>query len=323
MCSVCITAGIAVSLLALGTSTPTLEQIHAKWRHRTEQSHSMRLTWEESRGSTTVPAVQLTFGRLPGQLQLRDETTAAGGNGTPYLSTFDGTHGKGYFPGAIGRPGTGVIWPKGDVNLFQLPVIQTLRPLEPGLQDLTLDKYVLTDRTTDINGVQCLVLEEPMGARSPGLRSEVFVDPARDFVPCQYVESVQEKVAAEYTCEFQQQPNGVYLPFRWEARFGDSERVVAQVTNIELDLALNESEFSLPFPPNTIVSDKIRDEEYYIDASGQMTSRQAPGPARQVTKPGVNRDWLWGSLMAAGLLAGLVVMAVRYQQSVTHRRNMR
>lgn len=235
--------------------------------------------------------------RLPGQ-DMRD------------VSTFDGTEGRTFFSPAQGKTGSGNVWPNFVHSFFQVPVIHALRPLESGLLELTLDKYLLTSRTEDVNGVRCLVLEEPAGARSPGLSSKVLVDPDRDFVPCRLVEMFGGQAGAEYTCDFERHSSGVFLPSNWDARFSDSERVAARVTKIETGQALPDSEFAIQFPPNTLINDRIRGEEYYIDVSGKKTLPPAPVQGRVRTEPAFNREWLLVSLIVAAVLGSFCTILV-------------
>src|SRR5215213_8945186 len=89
----------ALWLVAVGTGEVTLEEIHARWRERTERSRSIRLTWDEDRGSARVTDIQFTLGQQPSQIRLDNETLSGGPNlpGRRYLSVCNDMDCRGYF----------------------------------------------------------------------------------------------------------------------------------------------------------------------------------------------------------------------------------
>jgi len=296
-------------LLVMSVGEVTLEEIHSKWRERTERSRSIRLTWDENRGSAKATGIQFTLGAQPSQIRLDNEMS--GGPAFPavrYVSTCNDVDCRGYFPGPRGSGG-GHVWPKNDLSLFQLPIVQALRPFEAKLNEPTLDKYVLTKFRVKVKGDECIVLEEPFGARSFTLQSQVWVDPERDYVPRKFVEMVQGKESgAWYVCDYEKHATGVYLPSQWEAHFSDEEHITARVTKIETDLGLPDREFTIDFPPDTVVADKIAGEEYYIDRSGKKTMRVAQA-TRTPAQAAINRPMPWGgAVLAVVVTFGVIVV---------------
>ncbi|OAI57786.1 hypothetical protein AYO47_07585 [Planctomyces sp. SCGC AG-212-M04] len=305
----------ALWLLAISSGEVTLEEIHAKWRERADRTRSIRLTWDEDRGSSKVTGLVFTLGQQLSEFRLDNQIQNSPDR---YVSVCSNSGCRTYFPRPGGQPGLGCIWPRGDLSFHQAPLVDALRPFEPRMHEVPLDKYQLTKFRGKIDDDELIVLEEPTGARSFQLSSQIWVDSQRDFVPRKCVEMAGGKVAAWYLCEFEKHAAGVYLPSRWESHLGNLEKVAAQVTQIEAGLSLRESEFTIEFPLHTEVADKTTGAEYYIDRSGQMTPNGAgrPSPRPALAPSPVQNQAGWGALLATvATLAVFVVFLYRRRLS--------
>ncbi|OAI57955.1 hypothetical protein AYO47_00235 [Planctomyces sp. SCGC AG-212-M04] len=303
--SMSLNACVSMWLLAVTMGEVTLEEIHAKWRERADRTRSIRLTWDEDRGSGKVTGLVFTLGERGSEFRLDNQI-----QNTParYVSVCSDLGCRTYFPGTGAQPGTGCIWPRGDLSFHQAPIVDALRPLEPMMHELPLDKYELTRFRAEIDGEELIVLEEPAGGRSFELSSQLWVDPLRDYAPRKYVSKVNGKTSIWYLCEYEQHATGVYLPSRWEAHFGDSEKVTAHVTKIETGLSLPESEFNIEFPLHTNVADKISGVEYYIDRSGQRIPNGGGRPAPRPAPAPVLRHTAWGAVLATVATLAVIVL---------------
>jgi hypothetical protein len=210
-------------------------------------------------------------------------------------------------------------------------VLVTLRPL-----DLTTayfadfpGRYRLVPGTSMVEGHACVqVKEEPLRPQFP-FRT-VWLDPARDFVVVRLIVTRQNVPMIQLTFhEFSHSENS-WVPIRWtrtELRDGGSvsTSATATVSDFAIGKPVDLKEFTLSFPPGTLVEDVpanrsyivkeggtnrlILDEELGEDMTYERLLTTETGRARSQPRP--TKRWLVLLLLSTSALVALVISVKR------------
>ncbi|MCI0459026.1 MAG: hypothetical protein L0Z62_18875 [Gemmataceae bacterium] len=349
----------------------TEEMIGKAWQGRQERVRSARFTWTgtqtDPKGTISnlwkigdpgiskdpnfkevIPPRDTTF-PYSGSLvfagnQLRYSYTSARwslktGSYEPfsYLGVFDGTVCK-----VLNRYGEKADkpWPQGMVRgekqhlnateaLLQ-PILLTFRGRTPGMHAPNLDSLRLTGRKATINNRSCLELQRRVAVSD--VESQLWVDPARDFVFVRYLRLDKRILRQQIDVTYEMGPGNVWVPKEWaiisNERNGTLRRSYrVRLTDCEINPSIDPASFDLEFPPGTAVFDAKQDIHYIVrpDGSGkriiprsdigatyEQLLKTQPGQAFNPPQP-PERSSNWPAIVGVILVAGCLLL-VLYQR---------
>jgi hypothetical protein len=142
--------------------------------------------------------------------------------------------------------------------LYVFPLLLAFRGLHPTMAPLPGIQHAnLLDRSEQIRGSECIVLERRLGA---GLaKQRLCIDPKCDYCIRRFWVTSGDKDEVQIDIEYREEDHE-WQPTSWKSTSLSTdghlfESLSAEVTQHELNPALNDDTFALPFPAGTLVVD--------------------------------------------------------------------
>ncbi len=255
-----------------------------------------------------------------------------------YLSVFNGTVCK-----VLDRYGEkdDKPWPQGSVRaekrhidaivaLLQ-PILMSFRSRTPGMHGFKLEGMRLTGRKAIINKRSCLELHQVI--LRGGVESQLWVDPARDFVFVRYLHLKKGITTTQVDVTYELGREKFWIPKVWAIIFAEANGALrrsyrVRVTEYEINLPVDPASFDLEFPRGTVVYDFKQDLQYVVRPDGggkRMVPRSdigatyeqilnsEPGQAFKSTRS-PERSCNWPAIVGA-ILAASCLLLVFYQRA--------
>lgn len=235
-------------------------------------------------------------------------------------------------------------WPQGMVRgekqhlnamdaLLQ-PILLTFRGRTPGMHAPNLDSLRLTGRRAIINNRTCVELQRRVVVGN--VESQLWVDPARDFVFVRYLCLSKKILTQQIDVTYEMGLEKVRVPKEWAVISNESNGTLhrsyrVRVTDCEINPSIVPAAFDLEFPPGAAVLDAKQDVQYIVrpDGSGKrIVPRSDIGATREQllnSQPGQafkstrsqERSCNWPAIVGA-ILAASCLLLVFYQR-VRHK----
>lgn len=173
--------------------------------------------------------------------------------------TLNGVTHPDFFPaGGQGKGSQGVL----GVSRPQLrPILIAFAPVHPSLRVVNLGEYQLSAQRPVINKIVCVRLTRPrLRATSPF--SELILDPAKGYNVVR--QEIQTKMIYQRIDISYRNDNGHWVPQEWtivtqhEAKKSHQLLISGVMTTCKINAIVTAKEFSLDFPPGTVVNDSTR-----------------------------------------------------------------
>jgi hypothetical protein len=131
-------------------------------------------------------------------------------------------------------------------NLDTRPILMALRPLDPVMGHLLIDRAVCNERRSFYRGRSVFLLEERHDPS--GWKTMLWVEPERGFLVSRYDVYFEQKLIAAIDIDYAEDPRWGWLPSGWrvsEMLEDQSRRLVseARVTSYEIDQPIGIREF--------------------------------------------------------------------------------
>lgn len=183
-------------------------------------------------------------------------------------------HGELDFPSANFRKGTAKQSYNGQAFF---PLLLVYRAVHDAIGVVETKSLVVEKKTEIVNKHVIVVLTDRHRVAVDPTRDivrSVWVDPARDFVPVQYTESIDGSVRTFVKIDYSKDAELGWVPQSWTMILtnekGETDRSEeAKVTKYSINRELPESEFTLNLPTGTWVSDRDTKEDYILRANGK------------------------------------------------------
>lgn len=290
--------GLASSTPEEGPSSPSVsvESIAEAWRNRQQAVKSFHFEWDEKYTLTADAASALSKGR---------SNEGAETHETSFFVTMDGDKLRYFQDSVSGSPKGMVrqkkdvssvgevykhLFHANDVRKAQgeiqqsganhshvddptlLPLAMTVRPfskLVTVFDNLTTRFEIDPEEQTLVNGRECLRLSESPtdGSRE---RTSLWVDPERDFVITRRTVEFDGHPIVQFDLTEFQQVGDVWIPVGWTINFlkPDGSTFISRVGNVtdyEINQAIDESAFELEFPEGIYVYDARTSSDNRVD----------------------------------------------------------
>ncbi len=300
-------------LHAVADDSITLVQVLHAWRNREQHVKTFRLRWTEehfqAKGTLELPPDRKQNGRsfpprdttyrVKSSCEMDRDMMRYGFNGESlqvyndgalehreYVSASDGVVSRAFWP----IPNKLRAYPKGttfdekiccDASTLEVkPLLWIYRALDPRFA-FSERSLRLSPNDEMIDNVKCKIVY----FEKNGVRSSIWTDPARDFVPLRF--TIGSPVTGEITIRtditYRQVPSHGWTPTGWrtlQPATGDLRRsVIARVMESAINIEIPRERFQIEFPPGTVVIDMSnKGERYLVGADG---SKQVPADARK------------------------------------------
>jgi hypothetical protein len=188
------------------------------------------------------------------------------------------------------------------------PILLCFRPFDARVGGVSKDQLSVTG-TENIKGVECTLVERALGTN----RLRYAVDPLRQFVIVQQtLHSSNGGPRYQIDIDYQQDPTHGWLTKGWRFVTFAKDGVIrtthsATILSYEINLSLDDDDFSLEFPPGSHVADTVEGIGYVVrpDGSRRIVSRS---PSKQSPDGYANTKWIFLGIGAAVIIA---IWAVR------------
>lgn len=279
-------------------------QVLAAWKRREEGARNLRFEWSQddilAAGSLTRPLpgempqpragepvpssdvtlsnrfVYISDGRNLRYHQLGDIWSPNQNRASfqDYTAAFVGSESRALFARNVGS------YPIGEIgngvpdtglcrNTNTLALRLVYRSFDPTQSPFRASNLKLQNGTAVVAKVPCTIAycEE-----SPFVKSVVWLDPSRDFIPLRYIVEEEGHVALDMVVHYSQSADGAW-PSTWVwSEFDPGGKVVsshsATVTSCGLNARIPTADFEIEFPPGTWVFDKTNKSQYVVLPNG-------------------------------------------------------
>ena len=158
-----------------------------------------------------------------------------------YVSAFDGRHGTSTLTTSLDGPPPTTLQSTANVdaqNLDARPIMMTLRPLDPVLGDLLLERAVTNLVRTFYRGKSTFLLEERHDPS--GWKTIRWIEPERDFIVTRFMLAFEQKPIVDIDIDYTHDPKWGWVPSGWrvtEMLADQSRRLLstATVTRYRID----------------------------------------------------------------------------------------
>lgn len=166
-----------------------------------------------------------------------------------YLSVFDGAVGRTTITSLIESPPPAVRQVSMNVdaqNLDTRPILMAIRPLDPVMGHLLMDRAVTNERRSFYRGKSIFLLEERHDPS--GWKTMLYIEPERDFLISRYDIYFEQKLIAAIDIDYAQDAQWGWIPNAWrvtEMLSDGSKRLVseAKVSSYTINQAIAAEEF--------------------------------------------------------------------------------
>jgi hypothetical protein len=295
---------VALATPAVGQESPRaskLDLLRSAWKKRQDAVHTIDVSWHSSRWLSRAYAQSLTppdptapkaaendFVSLDARQRFvidaagRTRMEYAGqvparGSGAPTPEESleviaDGTQKALFAVGGIGFPAY-YEKPMGSVvDARALPLLLALRAADPERRVIDLGGLEETGQETQLDDCKCLVFKHPRG--------EVWVDPARQFVPVRYLELRNGRKSRDIVIRYTPHERIGWVPLAWNSvrlmsKTGAVlESLVADGVRLEINPELPAGTFDVTLPLGTWVNKQPAKEgdpaeSYLLRADGK------------------------------------------------------
>jgi hypothetical protein len=155
--------------------------------------------------------------------------------------------------------------------VYLRPLMLWCRPLDPLLGALLGEQLELRAALPPGSGPDGVLVRHPA---ANGGRHEIYVDPARSYVPTRLANyDSQNVLRIQSAIQYRHDAQHGWLPSEWDVSCLDKdglvlESVKARVEDIAINVNPPPEEFEINFPPGTWVNDAKRSKSYIVRASG-------------------------------------------------------
>ena len=131
-------------------------------------------------------------------------------------------------------------------NLDLRPIMMALRPLDPVLGHLLVDRAVTNERRAFYRGKSSFLLEERHDPS--GWKTILWIEPERDFLVSRYYVEFEQKPIADIDIDYTQDATWGWIPSGWritELLANGTRRLVteARVTRYSINALIDSSSF--------------------------------------------------------------------------------
>jgi hypothetical protein len=166
-----------------------------------------------------------------------------------YVSVFDGQMGKSRLSSLNDSPPAVILQGKTNQdaqNLDSRPLLMALRPLDPVMGHLLIDRAVTNQGRSFYKGRSTMILEERHDPS--GWKTSLWIEPERDFLVSRYRVVFEQKVIADIDIDYVEDARWGWVPGGWRitAMLADgSKRLVAEakVTSYSINQPIGIEEF--------------------------------------------------------------------------------
>ena len=166
-----------------------------------------------------------------------------------YVSVFDGARGEVRMTTFLDSPPPTVQPTTSNVdaqNLDLRPIMMALRPLDPVLGHLLVDRAVTNERRAFYRGKSSFLLEERHDPS--GWKTILWIEPERDFLVSRYYVEFEQKPIADIDIDYTQDATWGWIPSGWritELLANGTRRLVteARVTRYSINAPIDNSSF--------------------------------------------------------------------------------
>jgi hypothetical protein len=325
---------------------PTLEQIKAVWQARERRVRTLDVSWRGPRVQTKewamisagrgdlTPTAKGTLkfdseyrfviderGRIRFEekgkafMQDRDEPVDR-----HLIRTIRDNEQHTFFSyGSARYPTCFIVRSKADKDSRLLPIAAIYRPFHAMVGFFDGNQLQLAGRTVVQDGRTCVVLKHQ--------EHEIWVDPARDFVPVRIMEVHEGAIRVDVVVTYRL-ADKEWAPDAWNTVFTSrrgkviDDSFAAKLTDFRLNEAIGDETFEIEYPLGTWMNNRITDESYILREGGnkrpvvpgEFTGRNYE-QLRDSDPPGSgSRSGAWMALLAAlvlALTAALVIIVRR------------
>jgi hypothetical protein len=202
-------------------------------------------------------------------------------------TAFDGTTRKRLYERVGGKHPNGVLDSEPDVtSLADVQVVLlALCPLDSQWSLLTTTNGRIANKPAYADGRRCVVIEE---TRPDGYVIERWFDAERDYIFARYVRrDLRGRITHQIDCASKKDESYGWIPSGWRDINYDAEGAVIQiktttVTAYKIQLPVAAADFTLEFPPKTLVSD-YRNRTTHIVRHDGIRRITHPERARRAT----------------------------------------
>jgi len=153
-----------------------------------------------------------------------------------------------------------------DIQL--LPVLMFVRPKDPRGAGIDLKSCELLHDIVKVEDRDCRVVRKVSGDRF----DEWYVDPNRGFVICRYEVRLRAELGSRIDLSYQQAPDGTCVLSAWHSMFVSGGNLISDckgtIKSVELNVPIVPEKFKLAFPPDTWVTDHLRNKSYLVRPDG-------------------------------------------------------
>lgn len=257
---------------------PTKAELVTAWQKRQDVARTARFGWTEQqthpkgwlpnprfpeREWAAIPAlledrsysVSKTLSvdgdkmRYTFELDRKQETGLGVERNYAYVSVFDGQVGSTRLssltnsPPAVVRP---VPTNVDAQNLDTRPILMALRPLDPTMGHLLIDRAVTSQGRFFYKGRSQMILEERHDPS--GWKTSLWIEPERDFLVSRYSVMFEQKLMINIEIDYAQDPKWGWIPSGWQIAEMLADRssrlvVVAKVSSYSVNLPIRVEEF--------------------------------------------------------------------------------
>ncbi len=246
----------------------------------------------------------------------------------PYVGVFDGKIAKVLH--TLGS--TYTHWPDALVyreakhpdrdNLNLLPLLMHYRGVNPELRPYSIETMTVGGLGRAPDGSDCLELTRDLN----GAIQRFWVDPMREYSVVGYLLTVKDRPMTKIAIRYRNDSGHGWVLAAWElSSFQTDGRLTysthAQVTQVELNIDLPNSEFDVEFPPGTLVTDEKSKTTYIVNADNsqrqiqpseiqlsydQLISSTPPQSLIESARP-----WITGGLITACVAIAMILLLRR------------
>jgi len=133
-----------------------------------------------------------------------------------YVSVFDGNMGKTYLSSLTNSPPAAINQTLGNVdaqNLDTRAIMMALRPLDPVMGHLLVDRALPNERRRFFNGRSTMILEERYDPS--GWKTSLWIEPERNFLVNRYHVFFQARTMVEMDIDYVEDARWGWIPSGW------------------------------------------------------------------------------------------------------------
>lgn len=226
-----------------------------------------------------------------------------------------------------------------EVSVYFEPIVWTFGDLEATLLALKQPKVKASSAATVVNSQSCVVLEAPISLGSSDVRS-FWMDPSKDYVVVRRTHAANGAIVGQLDCSYTKTAQGCWVPTEWtETSFYRRTSITtipryivhAAVKDVLVNPTFSADEFSIAFPPGTVVGDDRADArstraDLYVtkpdgskriitgsegQASYEQLAATESGQAMKAQPIRYRWAWVGCGLLLIGLLTGVFVLRRR------------